>query len=106
MEPDKYIPGTLFNFEGKTFMIGEKDNIFEYYTDFTIDPNSTITTINSDSAPFSSDYCYKQIFINLCDNNIDKKAEYETLLKLNNNDYRVTVLQIEYNEDIIKNELL
>ena len=30
----------------------------------------------------------------------DKKAEYETLLKLNDNDYRRTVLQIEYEKGL------
>ena len=32
--------------------------------------------------------------------NKDKKAEYETLLKLNDNDHRRTVLQIEYEKGL------
>ena len=38
--------------------------------------------------------------LNLCDENKDRKAEYETLLKLNDNDYRRTVLQIEYEKGL------
>ena len=40
------------------------------------------------------------MFLNLCDENKDRKAEYETLLKLNDNDYRRTVLQIEYEKGL------
>ena len=39
--------------------------------------------------------CYRLIFINLIEKFPEKQDLYETLLKLNDNNYRNTVLQIE-----------
>ena len=50
--------------------------------------------------PFNNSCLYRNMFLNLCDEDKDKKAEYEVLLKLNDNDYRRTVLQIEYEKGL------
>lgn len=97
MGPDKYVQGSIFSLNGKRLIIGS-DDIFEYINDFTIGQ------FKSDfKLPVSNDYFYKQIFYNLCDTDEDKKAEYKTLLKLNDEDYRRTVLQIECNRGLIEN---
>lgn len=96
MGPDKYTQGSIFGLDGKTLIVGS-DDIFEYVNDFTIDQFKSNFKL-----PMSNNYFYKQIFHNLCDENEDRKAEYETLLKLNDEDYRRTVLQIECDKGLME----
>lgn len=49
------------------------------------------------------EYFYENIFNVLCDRD-NSKAEYDILLKLNNNDYRKTVLEIEYKKGLFNND--
>ena len=97
MHPDKLIPGSIFHFDGINYVV-ENENESLKLVDF--DTSSLYPSIFSASdeesrLPFNNTCLYRNMFLNLCDENKDKKAEYETLLKLNDNDYRRTVLQIE-----------
>ena len=97
MHPDKLIPGSIFHFDGINYVI-ENENESLKLVDF--DTSSLYPSIFSapdeeSRLPFNNTCLYRNMFLNLCDENKDKKAEYETLLKLNDNDYRRTVLQIE-----------
>ena len=95
MGPKKYKIGDMFIYNGKQYVVGD-DNILDYMTDVSsLYPK--IFEFDEETRFGSAKYHYKQLFFLLCDENEDKKAEYITLLKLNDNDYRRTVLQIEYN---------
>jgi len=98
MHPDKLIPGSMFNFDGINYTVGNENELLKL---IELDTSSLYPSIFSTSneesrLPFDNACLYRNIFLNLCDENEDKKADYETLLILNDNDYRRTVLQIEY----------
>lgn len=102
MHPDKLIPGSIFHFDGINYVVGNENELLKL-VDF--DTSSLYPSIFSASdeesrLPFNNSCLYHNVFLNLCDENKDKKAEYETLLKLNDNDYRRTVLQIEYEKGL------
>ena len=102
MHPDKLIPGSMFNFDGINYVVGNENELLKLVE---LDTSSLYPSIFSASneesrLPFDNNCLYRNIFMNLCDENEDKKVEYETLLKLNDNDYRRTVLQIEYNNGL------
>ena len=102
MHPDKLIPGSMFNFDGINYVVGNENELLKLVE---LDTSSLYPSIFSASneesrLPFDNNYLYRNVFMNLCDENEDKKAEYETLLKLNDNDYQRTVLQIEYNNGL------
>ena len=102
MHPDKFTPNSMFNFNGINYVIGNENDLLE---SVELDTSSLYPSIFSTSdeerrLPFNNICLYRNMFLNLCDENKDKKAEYETLLKLNDNDYRRTVLQIEYEKGL------
>ena len=97
MHPDKLIPGSIFHFDGINYVV-ENENESLKLVDFdtsSLYPSIFSSKIEEGRLPFDNICLYRNMFLNLCDENKDKKAEYETLLKLNDNDYRRTVLQIE-----------
>lgn len=105
MHPDKLIPGSMFNFDGINYVVGNENELLKLVE---LDTSSLYPSIFSASneesrLPFNNSCLYRNMFLNLCDENKDKKAEYETLLKLNDNDYRRTVLQIEYEKGLATN---
>ena len=102
MHPDKFTPDSMFNFDGINCVIGNENDLLELVD---LDTSSLYPLIFSSKIkegrlPFSNTCLYHNMFLNLCDENKDRKAEYETLLKLNDNDYRRTVLQIEYEKGL------
>ena len=105
MHPDKLIPGSMFNFGGINYAVGNENELLKLIgLDTSSLYQSIFSTSNEESRlPFSNTYLYRNVFLNLCDENEDKKADYETLLKLNDNDYRRTVLQIEYERGLTIN---
>lgn len=97
MHPDKFTPSSMFNFDGINCVIGNENDLLELVDLDTssLYPSIFSSKIEEGRLPFDNTCLYHNMFLNLCDENKDKKAEYETLLKLNDNDYRRTVLQIE-----------
>lgn len=97
MHPDKFTPSSIFNFDGINCVIGNENDLLELVDLDTssLYPSIFSSKIEEGRLPFDNTCLYHNMFLNLCDENKDKKAEYETLLKLNDNDYRRTVLQIE-----------
>lgn len=83
------------------------NNIFEQCTglkDISFPNLTTLNWINTKNT-ISTEAYYHIIFDKLCeDEECDKKAEYEVLLKLNDDDYRRTVLQIEYGKGLANEE--
>lgn len=99
MHPLKYNMGDMFIHDGKQYIVGN-DDILDYITDVS-NLYPKIFEFDEETRFGSEKYHYKQLFFLLCDENEDKKAEYITLLKLNDNDYRRTVLQIEYGKGLV-----
>ena len=97
MHPDKFTPDSMFNFDGINCVIGNENDLLELveFDTSNLYPSIFSSKIEEGRLPFDNTCLYRNMFLNLCDENKDKKAEYETLLKLNDNDYRRTVLQIE-----------
>lgn len=97
MHPDKFTPSSMFNFDGINYVIENENDLLKLVDLDTSSLYSSIfsSKIGEGRLPFDNTCLYRNMFLNLCDENKDKKAEYETLLKLNDNDYRRTVLQIE-----------
>ena len=82
-------------------------NMFEQCTTLNHISFPNLTTVSWTNSNKTSDLerYYHMIFDKLCeDEECDKKAEYETLLKLNDGDYRRTVLQIEYGKGLANEE--
>ena len=102
MYPDKFTPSSMFNFDDINCVVGNENDLLKL-VDFDISslyPSIFSTSDEESRLPFNNSCLYRNMFLNLCDENKDKKAEYETLLKLNDNDYRRTVLQIEYEKGL------
>lgn len=97
MHPDKFTPSSMFNFDGINYVIENENDLLKLVDLDTssLYPSIFSSKIGEGRLPFDNTCLYHNMFLNLCDENKDKKAEYETLLKLNDNDYRRTVLQIE-----------
>ena len=97
MHPDKFTPDSMFNFDGINCVIGNENDLLELVDLDTssLYPSIFSSEIKEGRLPFNNTCLYHNMFLNLCDENKDRKAEYETLLKLNDNDYRRTVLQSE-----------
>ena len=97
MHPDKFTPDSMFNFDGINCVIGNENDLLELVDLDTssLYPSIFSSEIKEGRLPFNNTCLYHNMFLNLCDENKDRKAEYETLLKVNDSDYRRTVLQIE-----------
>ena len=102
MHPDKFTQDSMFNFDGINCVIGNENDLLELVDLDTssLYPSIFSSEIKEGRLPFNNTCLYHNMFLNLCDENKDRKAEYETLLKLNDNDYRRTVLQIEYEKGL------
>ena len=102
MHPDKFTPDSMFNFDGINCVIRNENDLLELVDLDTssLYPSIFSSEIKEGRLPFNNTCLYHNMFLNLCDENKDRKAEYETLLKLNDNDYRRTVLQIEYEKGV------
>ena len=102
MHPDKFTQDSMFNFDGINCVIGNENDLLELVDLDTssLYPSIFSSKIEEGRLPFDNTCLYHNMFLNLCDENKDRKAEYETLLKLNDNDYRRTVLQIEYEKGL------
>ena len=102
MHPDKFTQDSMFNFDGINCVIGNENDLLELVDLDTssLYPSIFSSKIKEGRLPFNNTCLYHNMFLNLCDENKDRKAEYETLLKLNDNDYRRTVLQIEYEKGL------
>ena len=102
MHPDKFTPDSMFNFDGINCVIRNENDLLELVDLDTssLYPSIFSSEIKEGRLPFNNTCLYHNMFLNLCDENKDRKAEYETLLKLNDNDYRRTVLQIEYEKGL------
>lgn len=102
MHPNKFVPGSMFNFDGINYVVGNENELLELVELDTssLYPSISLASNEESRLPFDNNCLYRNVFMNLCEENEDKKAEYETLLKLNDNDYRCTVLQIEYNNGL------
>ena len=102
MHPDKFTQDSMFNFDGINCVIGNENDLLELVDLDTssLYPSIFSSEIKEGRLPFNNTCLYHNMFLNLCDENKDRKAEYETLLKLNDNDYRRTVSQIEYEKGL------
>ena len=102
MHPDKFTQDSMFNFDGINCVIGNENDLLELVDLDTssLYPSIFSSEIKEGRLPFNNTCLYHNMFLNLCDENKDRKVEYETLLKLNDNDYRRTVLQIEYEKGL------
>lgn len=98
MHPDKFTQSSMFNFDGINYVVGNENELLKLveFDTSSLYPSIFSSKIEEGRLPFDNTCLYRNMFLNLCDENKDRKAEYETLLKLNDNDYRRTVLQIEY----------
>lgn len=79
------------------------DSIFEQCTELksiSFPKLATLNWINTKNT-ISTEAYYHIIFDKLNENEDNEiRAEYQVLLKLNDNNYRKTVLQIEYNKGL------
>lgn len=77
--------------DGKMYCFTTEGTAYSFnYNDYEND-NVKVTRITDISS------IYEALYQSLVKNNLEKRLEWDTLLKINKNDYRLTVLQIENN---------
>lgn len=76
---------------GPRFTLGTDGSVsYTYYSQFEYEQDGIQIENIKDTANI-----YKAVYTSLVQNNPDKKEDWNVLLKLNDNNYRLTVIQIE-----------